>query len=398
MFLHGSSFKGEVGLGGAYIGGNLECDGSAFENPFSNPDGSRCAIRADRITVNGGMFLRHQFSSKGSVRLINAKIGTLDCTKATIEGDGKNGFNAENASIAGHAVFDNFAIQNAGLELRGIAADDVSFRGATLTTVDLRFATIRRALRIKQIVGAKQALWDLRNANTVVIEDDKESWPAPGRLRIDGFTYQCFGGVSAELPGESSVVPIDFESRKQWIERDSLRPPYAYRQLANFYLRIGDTSKARQALYSLEELLHRTTIRESGNSFTKLLRWVWQQALKWTIGYGYRLWRAAVCLVFFLAMGFVLSYWGYYAHVIVPTDKDAYVFFVQQQYPPKGYVIFHALTFTIENSLPVINFSMSDHWRPVGHLIWWFFAQRIAGWFLSIFFVAGVTGLAKSEK
>jgi uncharacterized protein YjbI with pentapeptide repeats len=85
------------------------------------------------------------------VRFLNARLGTLDCTCATIEGDEKNGFNAENATIAGHAVFDNFAIQNGGVDLRGLTADDVSFRGATLTTVDLRFATIRRALRIKQI-------------------------------------------------------------------------------------------------------------------------------------------------------------------------------------------------------------------------------------------------------
>jgi hypothetical protein len=44
MFLHRSSFKGEVGLAGASIGGNLECDGSAFENPFDAHGEDRFAI------------------------------------------------------------------------------------------------------------------------------------------------------------------------------------------------------------------------------------------------------------------------------------------------------------------------------------------------------------------
>jgi hypothetical protein len=400
MHLQKSLFKGEVGLAGAFIGSNLECDGSTFENPFGNQDGSRYAIRADRITVKGSVFLRHQFSSKGAVSLPNANLGTLDCTDSAIEGDGRNGFDAEAATISGYAIFDKFKIQSGGVGLRAFTAGDVSFKGAQLTTVDLRFATIRRTFRLIESVNIDNPLWDLRNANTIAVEDDKESWPAPGRLRIDGFTYQCFGGVSAELPGESSVVPLAFKSRKQWIERDINLPPHAYRQLANAYLRMGDTLKARQALYALEELLHLTMIKESGNPFVKALRRSWRLLLKWTIGYGYRLGLAGWWLALFLAVGFVLSYWGYSAHLIVPTDKDAHAFFVQQQhwYPPNGYTIFHASLFTVENSLPATNLSMFDHWRAVGCLNWWFFVQRIAGWFLSIFFIAGITGLAKSEK
>lgn len=399
MFLHRSSFTGEVGLAGASIGSNLECDGSTFEYPFDAHGENKFAIRADRITVSGSIFLRHGFSSKGSVRLLNAKVGTLDCTQATIVGDGRNGFNAENATIVGHAVFDNFKIQNGGVDLRGLTADDVSFRGATLTTVDLRFAAIRRALRIKQIANPGQSLWDLRNASAGSLDDDENAWPAPGCLFIDGFTYQGFGSVSVEPPGDSSKSPTDFKSRKKWLELDTSYPAHAFRQLANAYLKSGDTSKARSALYFLEESLHFKEIKESKSFFRRGLHRIWRYMLKWTVGYGYRLGRAGWWLALFLAVGFVLSYWGYFAHLIVPTDRDAYTSFMQQhRYPPSGYTIFHATMFTIENSLPVINLSMSDHWRAVGCLNWWFFVQRIAGWFLSIFFVAGITGLAKSEK
>jgi hypothetical protein len=411
MYLQRSLFKGEVGLAGAFIGSNLECDGSTFENPLSNQDGSRYAIRADRITVSGSVFLRalmvpdeqgcqlRQFSANGAVRFINASMGTLDCTGASIDGDGTTGLNAEGATVSGYAIFDNFTVVNGGLEFRALTAGDVSFRGSRLTTIDLRFAAIRRSLRFKQICDAAQSLWDLQNASAGSLDDDEESWPPKGNLFIDGFEYQGFGSLSFDRPGHSSQAPLDFTIRKKWVELDTSRRPHAYRQLANAYLKMGDTLKARQALYALEELLRLTMIRESGSSFTKALRRAWRHILKWTIGYGYRLGLAGWWLALFLAIGFVLSYWGYFAHLIVPTDKDAHASFVQQHwYPPNGYTLFHASMFTIENSLPAINLSISDHWRAVGCLNWWFFVQRIVGWFLSIFFVAGITGLAKSEK
>ncbi|MFY9853572.1 MAG: hypothetical protein WAK26_06825, partial [Terracidiphilus sp.] len=340
------------------------------------------------------------FSSKGSVRLINAKIGTLDCTKATIEGDGKNGFNAENATIAGHAVFDNFTIRNGGVEFRGLAADDVSFRGAKLITADLRYATIHRALRIKQILEADQSLWDLRNATVGSVDDDEISWPQPGRLFIDGFTFQVFGSVSVERPGESSEAPLDFKLRRKWIELDTSRPrrTHPYRQLANAYLRMGDTLQGRKALYSLEELLHLRMIQESSSSWRRALHRIWRQLLKWTIGYGYKLWLSGIWLALLLIVGSVLSHWSYFAHLIIPTDKDAYTFFARHGYPPVGYPRFSVTMFSIENTFPAISFAMSDHWAAVGWLRYWFMCQRIVGWLLSIFFIAGITGLAKSEK
>jgi len=54
--------------------------------------------------------------------------------------------------------------------------------------------------------------------------------------------------------------------------------------------------------------------------------------------------------------------------------------------------------FTIEHSLPAINFAASDHWAAGACFRYWFIWQKILGSFLSIFFVAGITGLAKSDR
>ena len=208
-----------------------------------------------------------------------------------------------------------------------------------------------------------------------------------------------FGSVSPERPGESSEAPLDFKLRRKWIELDTSRPrrPHPYRQLANAYLRMGDTLQSRKALYSLEELLHLRMIRES-SSWRRVLHRIWRQLLRWTIGYGYKLWLSGVWLSLLLIAGGFLSHWSYFAHVIIPTDKDAYTFFAQHGYPPVGYPRFSVTMFSIENTLPAISFSMTDQWAASGCLRYWFMCQRIAGWFLSIFFVAGVTGLVKSDK
>jgi hypothetical protein len=410
MFLYSSLFKGEVGLAGASVGSNLECDGSTFENLLNAPDGHRYAIRADRITVNGGIFLRskqvcnegvcqlHRFSVKGAVRFINANMGVLDCTAAVIEGDGISGFCAESARISDKAVFDEFAISNGGIELRALTAGDVSFRCAKVTTVDLRFAVISRALRFRQIHDAAHSLWDLRNASVGSLDDDEESWPPQGRLFINGFEYQSFGSLSFDRPGKFSKAPLDFRLRKQWIERDIYCPPHAYRQLANAYSKSGNTRMARQARYCLEELLRSGVVRESRWPLQKPLVWVWQHMLKWTTGYGYKLWLSVVWMGVLLIVGCALSYWGYLAHTITPTSQEACRFFAKYGYAPNGYPPFRAVAFAVENLLPTLSFSVSDHWAACGRLWNWFVIQKILGWILSFLFVTGITGLSKSDK
>jgi len=186
MFLskpaHGSTFKGEVGLAGAFIGSNLECDGSTFENPGG------IAIRADRIKVVGGVFLRNGFSAKGAVRFLNAQMDVLDCSGSTFEGDCEAAFMAEAATISGYAVFAGTTARRGAIQLRAVTAGDVSFRGAELMSVDLRYATVRRALRLKrvQFLDSQRSELNLRNASTDSIDDDKDSWPGVGNLFLHG--------------------------------------------------------------------------------------------------------------------------------------------------------------------------------------------------------------------
>jgi len=401
---HGSTFKGEVGLASAFVGSNLECDDSKFENP------GLFAIRADRLTVVGSVFLRGKFSSKGAVRLLNAQMGVLDCTGGTFDGDGKIALTAEAATISGYAVFEGIVIKGGAALLRGVVTGDVTFRAAELTFVDLRYATIRRALRSKRIVNPQHSRWDLRNASADSIDDDEESWPNPGNLLLDGFTYDRLGSVTSDYQDDSAICPTNLKARLGWLKLDTSNPPRAYKELASAYSKAGETLNSRETLFHLEDLLHRRRIKEARCVAMKVAAWAWSQWLRVTIGYGYRLRMSLYWLALFCAVGWAISCWGHSSKLIVPTDKDAYAYSLQHGDVPEYYPHFNALRFTIEQSLPAINLGISSSWSADGApqnsecpgfatgIRAWFFVQRLFGWLLSIFFIVGITGLAKSDK
>ncbi len=400
----GSTFSGEVGLAGAFVGSNLECDSGTFANLGG------IAVRADRITVVGAVYLRNRFSSKGAVRFLNARMDVLDCSGGVFEGDGDTALSAEGATITGYAVFEAAVVRCGAAQLRGVTASDVTFRAAELASVDMRYATIRRSLRSKRIrlVGPQPA-WDLRNASAGSVDDDKDSWPSPGNLFLDGFTYERFGSVISSPKDDPAACPIDFKSRLRWLKLDTSNPPNAYKQLAAVYSRMGDTMSSRATLYSLESMLHDRRMKEEQMVATKAAQWAWNQWLKMSIGYGYKLGRSLYWLVPLSDLGAVVSYLGYCNKIIVPTDKDAYTFSFQHGYVPSNYPRFSATMFTIEHSLPAINLGISSSWsadvapqNPHPHyaegIRAWLLIQRLFGWLLSIFFIAGITGLVKSDK
>jgi hypothetical protein len=96
--------------------------------------------------------------------------------------------------------------------------------------------------------------------------------------------------------------------------------------------------------------------------------------------------------------------------LVAPTDKDANALFVSNYRVPAQYPRFSSTIFSIEHSLPGLNLGVSGSWssnttaewpqhRSVGPAIrLWFWLQTMLGWLLSIFFLAGISGIVKSSK
>ncbi|HZP05355.1 MAG TPA: hypothetical protein VFB43_10680 [Terracidiphilus sp.] len=390
-----SNFSGEVGFAGAWIGSNLECDGGTFRNLGKD----KFAIRADRVTVVGSVFLRNQFTAEGVVRFLNATIGILDCTRGRFLGNGLTALNVEGSSIAGMAVLDLSFASSGGTQLRGIDVEDLSFLRGEFDSVDLRQAKIHRVFRWKEIVGPQETDLDLRDATIGSIEDDESSWPGIGYFHAEGLTYGDFTNCSREV-----------DQRLKWINRDPSESPRAYKQLASVYSKAGETGNSREALYRLEELVHSKQTKSIKPGILKPLLFAWSQWLKWTIGYGYKLERAFFLTILLTVAGTFVSGWGYQERVIVPTDKDAYAYFAIHGQAPSSYQRFSSVMYSIEHSVPAINLGISSNWtsNPVAQLPglpkysyklrWWFWLQALLGWGLSIFFIAGLTGLVKSDR
>src|SRR5215831_3997186 len=157
--------EGQVWLVGATIGGYLICSGGVFHNP------DKIALYVDGSTVRHA-FLRDGFRAEGLVHFAGSNIGgNLDFRKAQFHGKAPyNGLIAEHTEVTG--LFDWREI---------------------LKTDDLRL--------------------DLFGARVGQLADDHDSWPTKGNLDLEDFTY------TAIIDG-----PTDAPTRRQWLERQSLRP------------------------------------------------------------------------------------------------------------------------------------------------------------------------------
>ena len=95
---NGFKAQGEVDLGGAKIGSNLECDGGEFVS-----QGGADALNVSSAKIEGSVFLRHGFKAQGQVNLGGAKIGSnLECDGGEfVSQGGADALNVSSAKIEG---------------------------------------------------------------------------------------------------------------------------------------------------------------------------------------------------------------------------------------------------------------------------------------------------------
>jgi len=445
VLLRHSKVTGEVNLCGAEIGGNLECDGGAFENPggfailaermritgnaflragirtvgmvsmpaadiggnlqcnggtFNNPHGH--ALHADGIKVRGSIALNQGFRSEGEVSLNYAEAGELDCRNGNFTNQGSYALVADSLKVTGSLLLsDKFT---AAGQVRLIGAQI----GAYLDTRGSNFANASLNLPLAKVAS---------------LLDSVESWPTAGNLYLDGFVYDRI-----------SESPLDSTSRLEWIRRqlpsakgerpDRFRPE-PYRQLAKVMRDQGKSDDALAVLIGLED-----DRRKYGGM--RLPARLWAFILKRTIAYGYRPLRALWFIAAFVLVGFAIFGAAYQAGAIVPTDHDAYESFVQSK-PIPYYESFCAIVYSFDTFVPIIDLSQRSKWKPVdssmevlakvpaagasnlgGFLcqaaplsdcwsppIWLVRLFRlidiVAGWFFTSLFVAGISGLVRND-
>jgi len=200
VFLRGGfTAEGEVGLVGAQIAGDLSCSGGTLKNPPQKDVAqSGYALNADQVSVAGSVFLRDDFTAEGQVRLPSARIGkNLECSgghfKNPLKKDLPESGDALNAGgvKVGGGVFlrEGFTAEGGVLLLVAQIGADLDCRGSAFGVLNAQDAEIGHRLVMNDMQGVNIGTIDLRNASSDVLIDDEESWPAKGKLLLDGLVY-----------------------------------------------------------------------------------------------------------------------------------------------------------------------------------------------------------------
>ncbi len=434
----GFSGEGAVLLSSIEIGGDLSCRGGTFRSTGGT------SLTVDNAKVNGSVFLSDGFRAYGEVSVMGAAIGgSLDASAGSFQNPGAGALSADGLQVVSDVLFsDGFCadgeVRLIGAKIAGqLNCDGAVFVGRSM--LDAQQTTVGGAVFWTNVsnpgaIDGKHLSLNLGLTSAGPFDDDEGSWPASGRLVLDGFEY---ARMIESTP--------DAKKRLEWLarQRSDRFCPQPYRQLARVLGATGDEAGARMVLIRLEDARRRhqrvsyrrlAKIRRArsghpdaipvrrkakglGGSaalvvayLQNLLLWLWQGVLKYTIAYGYRPHYALGWAMLVVVLGAFLFDRGYVGQLIVVTDKDASTSSINAksahstdnkggQASATSYLRFSAPVYSLDTFLPIINLGQKDHWAPNANSAdgWWLrsylWVHIILGWVLSTFFVAGITGI-----
>jgi hypothetical protein len=393
----GFTAEGEVRLQRSHIAGFLDLDGARLDNAGAT------ALSADGLTVDQGMLCRDGFTARGAVRLVDARIGYLDLSSAMLTNPGGPALLALRLNVR-HNMFCRYGFTaEGGIRLVGARIGDrLSFIGARLINPDDLALDLERASADTLILRPRQPPEggvDLTNTQVRAFSDDPASWPAT--MLLWGFTYEILESDEADVRarlrwlthskgpvyssryydqltaayghgGLEAVVTHAGSIKERMAARDVAGySPEIYDQLAAAYRRAGRDEAARRVAIA-KQWRRRKALGPAG----KLLNWL----LYLTVGYGYRTWLAAGWLAGLLACGTWIFDRAYPAGLVRAEDHGP---------------AFHALAYTLDVLLPIVDLGQQDAWQPHGATMYWSWAFMGAGWVLTTAVAAGLTGLTR---
>jgi hypothetical protein len=408
---------GEVYFDGAKVGGDAAFGSSHFQSSTqATRSGKRpgVALALQGTEIRGELYICCGFESKGEVRIDGAKVGgDLSCLGgARFSNPNGVGLNASGAVIDGSVLLASLAA-GASTEVDGLVdftsarvgnnfvVDHMTFSGTPSTRHGLAAAglSVHDALVWQDVVLEHGAILDLSGASVSGLLDEEKSWPEPGKLLIDGFSYAGLPGNSSYNPAWSS--PVDARSRLRWLGLQPEFHPQPYRQLAKVLRENGDDAGAIEVLVAQQDARFRNS------------NWrgrVWAGFLRITVGYGHKPLRTVMWSVAVILLGWLMVALGGRAGVMRATWPDT---------PPAAeaakYEKLHPLLYSLDVFLPFVNLHQERYWWPDANahgdcvvlnrrlklsgavLRYYLWMQVIAGWLLSAIFVAGVTGLMRND-
>ena len=365
-----------VRLVGANITGELNCTGGTFENPSGR------ALDAEHVNVDD-VYLDRGFTAHGEVRFpgaqvqhqFNAKNGVFDNGHGTalditglvcggdvlLNGDGSGGFRAtgqilmRNAEITRDLDFTGGKLHG----VKGLEASGMRVGGCLIWILD-------------QPPGGHV---DLTGAQISRLKDTKESWP-PGRYTLAGLTLQS--------TADSQSTPHSHKGHKKvaqriaWLHETKGYSPDAYQQLAQVYRLDGRGSDAEEVLIASQR-----DLRERGHLPRRSKAWNW--FIDISVGYGYRLYRPFLAVLFLGLLGWLFYALAQRANLIWATgltDKSAQS---ARWVCPRGYPCFYPAPYSFQLLIPGLDLREASQWLPDAAMKPWGLLMMIYTWLMIIF-------------
>ncbi|WP_416961001.1 hypothetical protein [Streptomyces sp. Agncl-13] len=343
--LQEGTVTGAVQLADARIGGNLVLDQLSLAHVGA------WSLLAPRLVVEGSVHAR-ELRSTGALYLRDGRVTyAVNLHAAEVGGIDATGLVCSGGWYADWGFRSTGQILLRAAEVGAIVTfhDSVlAGPGGSLLLSRLRAPRLRVDLR-----EAPSGDVVLRDATVDVLVDSAETWPTPGRLHLEGFSYKRL----------ETAGPVEVGARIGWLTRDIHAGSGTFEQLAKSYDAIGDQRAARTVRHAGERHLRRQD-RISGR--------VWGALQDVLFGYGYAPRRALAWLLSLVAAG---SLWfaHHHPHSVSGTSGR----------------VWDPVLYSLDLLVPVASLGYRGAWDPVGVDKAVALFLTVSGWVLATAVIAG---------
>ncbi len=391
---------GRAAIGGDLVGSHRVCVDGAFSIADANvgisvqingiridhPDGK--ALDGAGLIVRGDL-IGDQIEVKGLLDLASGEIGgDLRLADARLEGV------PTKQSSVGVAVDQRRGSRWRGTALRCRAATvggDVDLRGAVIAeSLDLRAARVSGSILLVgtrleadetsaiaaekltahtlrlQPKGAPRSRVSLEGARLELLADGPTSWPSSAPISIEDFQY-------VRLESELSL-----RDRLTWLRKATGRySPQPYEHLASCLVAAGRENEARRIRFD--------KIRRSYESRGVLTR-SWGKLQEWTVGFGYRPFRA-VLIIIALWVGGAAWFW----QGVTPCSRGRNSYTGLCPVNTNNHPAWDPWLYSLDLLVPIIDIGHAKAWDPAGISKMVMIFLIMCGWLFTTTIVAAVT-------
>ena len=251
LFLRsGFECAGPVSLAGARIGGDFDCSGGHFAA------GGATAIDLSGATVEGQVFMGNGFAAEGAVRLVGTAIGGDLCASGgKFRNPGDVALGADALRAGGNVLLDagtevTGEMRFAGASVAGhVSLENSRFANPGAVAVHAENAEIGHALLLRR--ASIDGLIVLTDAEAGSLADDLDSWPV-GQVVLDGFRYQRISS-----PAVSAEMRLDWLARQVPADIGATFRPQPWEHLVRVLRDMGHARDATMVAIGKQHALRR---------------------------------------------------------------------------------------------------------------------------------------------